>query len=229
MNPELKIFDDTETKKKKTKKQKFGSEFKYLSKKFAKKNRYESNYKSPVYSKKFQSLLDGINLLRRELGYERISLAQAFEQAVALEKKYGFKSRLSLHAGGVESVYHMDKLRKEMNKLGFRPDYSGCHDSGDNSSARNDFHRKINKDYVPVIEVLSFSPLPPVHLDFDTIVSGAVQATVEHLESQSSAHGAFFDAAEGQRALTRAVEQIVERIAPALAEKHVLIDGIAPK
>ncbi len=224
MNTQAGLFDGIEAETKTRQREEYLGGFKYLARDYVDANskRYmNTRYLSPVYSPAFQSLLDGFNSIRRELGYERITQGQAFEQALSLEKALGLENGIIFDANGINADEHIKRLNTEMNKMDFKPDYSGCYDTQDNSVARDDFYKKFRDDYKIITPTLNLKPLPPVRLDFDTVVQIGTDAVLKAM-----GHPEFARATEGQTALRMAIEKIVMEATPDLAAKHVIVERV---
>lgn len=141
------------------------------------KARFKPIHQKITLSEPYARFFKELKKLRQKIGRNEITETEALKQAKALEKEAGLKGVVSGSGGDVTAGNALlEQMDKDVDSLGHRPDYSGCYDGGDHSSARAELQWEINKFFIPVRNGLTLKAIPPVDVEFENAVNAIIRA-----------------------------------------------------
>jgi len=141
------------------------------------KARFKPIHQKITLSEPYDQFFKELKRLRQKIGRNEITEAEALKQAKVLEKEAGLKGVVSGNGGDVTTGNALlEQMKKDVDSLGHRPDYSGCYDGGDHSSARSELQGEINKFFIPVRNGLTLKAIPPVDVEFENAVKAIIRA-----------------------------------------------------
>jgi hypothetical protein len=140
-------------------------------------SRHAPIYKKVILLEQFAELFEELKNLRKELGRKDIKKAKALKQARILEEQAGLKGVIGSTKKEQEARKTLLKqIEAELDNFGFRPNYDGCYDGGDNNAARAEFDREIDRFFIPIRNGILLKPIPPVEIDFEAAVNSVLHA-----------------------------------------------------
>ena len=193
-----------------------------------------------ILNEPYATFFRELKVLREKMGRGDISSEDTLTQALKLEENAGLKGIVISDANDKEAArVFLGQMRKEVDALGFQPDYYHCYGGRDHSNARAELDDQIHRFFIPITNGLQLKPIEPVRREFDRVVEAIIEAVPTAVLGQGPGHSSdnrerptitnarasLGRYARGNTALREAVEEFVRVAAGDLREDaHLVID-----